>query len=1266
MSFIPQLKNNHSVIIPSIISARRTERRGTPRRPPAASTFNTSSANKIALRSSTAMVANQSVDAAHDNETIYCAPPPAHAYGEFYATGDSQFYMHGGPNANEIGHTHVCAVHRDYGPVTVPMVSTNASPPIAMPVTVPAGHVVQQIVDESGTLRHVILSPQHPAGLVSIPTQNYGNDSSGNNPAARTQQVYQTIHPNYPPQHLLAQTQIPNSGPRLPSPTPTPPPPSQPTYLKDERAQRQHYKLKKKWYDKQQTSVGKGTPNNNDAKGHKDGKNKNQDQHAIVNNQHNSKVSNSVETSEDGDDGASSIQDDEDSVKLITEILSSVEAPLVLDLGPRSALLQWAPPTRLSEPPSDNDITSSVDVFLPNQSDLVYEVLLSDKSKEMRFKSIYRGASLSCRIQDLKPGQEYSVCVQVHYGELQGSATDPIVKFVTPSCEPDKPAAPKLFNRTKNSIQVRWNAVNDNGSPIQNYIVECDDGNQGDFAEIYKGKTKQHTLTKLRPSTAYRLRIAAVNEVGKSPYSEIAVFCTADNPPPQPHPPTLVEATPNSLHLKWTKSRSREDEFQLQLDDPRNAYGYLNVYNGPETHYQCNQLHYFTNYKFRLRSSNESGYSSWSTEVQYATLADRPSAPSKPQVKGRIQAYSFKLRWDPPAHLGGAEIDTYQLELNSGSGYRLIYQGKENETICDKLTPGTTYQLRVSCTTIGGMSSYSDPCTVTTDAIIPGQCSIPALMGKPKADQIVLKWQEPDYNGGAPVLEYEVEMTCPDGSKRTIHKQKSVLAVATDLKPGRKYIFKVRAINRIGVSPWSDELTALSGAAPPEAPNAPNLNVKSSNSVHVDWLEPANNGAPITEYRLEIDRVPSVDQTVSDSFETAYEGLETSHEVKNLNPATGYRFRVRASNSAGSSNFSPVSSIETPSAAPSTVSILKHSMTPTTIKLHWNEPINNGSPILRYNIEVGDKLIVTEEPVTEYEIAKLQSNTTYKVRVQAVNAIGEGPFSATLKVTTLKFPPSPPKLQCIGVGHNYLKLKWGDGKNNDYTQYCVEVMNPRYKEFQCVYKGTAFTCKVNKLQEMTAYKFRINASNDVGCGEYSAEYEFKTNISPPSILKLPKVTDIEDGCCTLEWAPGKNSFSDPLLYEVQLCENNESFNRVYCGPETKCQLKNLNEDVRYGVRVCSIRVAATGELEGPFSSIVNFTVPSKKPMPELKLAAATAQTSIPAHKNRTVLHLVRHKFNIKTMSERQRILIYAMFLTVVSILIAFVSVMLYDYIVGNV
>ena len=45
------------------------------------------------------------------------------------------------------------------GPATVRMVSNNG-PPLPMPMHVPPGHMVQQIVDENGILTHVILSPQ--------------------------------------------------------------------------------------------------------------------------------------------------------------------------------------------------------------------------------------------------------------------------------------------------------------------------------------------------------------------------------------------------------------------------------------------------------------------------------------------------------------------------------------------------------------------------------------------------------------------------------------------------------------------------------------------------------------------------------------------------------------------------------------------------------------------------------------------------------------------------------------------------------------------------------------------------------------------------------------------------------------------------------------------------------------------------------------------------------------------------------------------------
>lgn len=64
------------------------------------------------------------------------------------------------------------------GPVTVPMVSQSGSPPIPMPVQVPPGHVMQQIVDENGTLRHVILSTQHQqmqGGIQGVQHQIHGH-----------------------------------------------------------------------------------------------------------------------------------------------------------------------------------------------------------------------------------------------------------------------------------------------------------------------------------------------------------------------------------------------------------------------------------------------------------------------------------------------------------------------------------------------------------------------------------------------------------------------------------------------------------------------------------------------------------------------------------------------------------------------------------------------------------------------------------------------------------------------------------------------------------------------------------------------------------------------------------------------------------------------------------------------------------------------------------------------------------------------------------
>jgi hypothetical protein len=71
----------------------------------------------------------------------------------------------------------------------------------------------------------------------------------------------------------------------------------------------------------------------------------------------------------------------------------------------------------------------------------------------------------------------------------------------------------------------------------------------------------------------------------------------------------------------------------------------------------------------------------------------------------------------------------------------------------------------------------------------------------------------------------------------------------------------------------------------------------------------------------------------------------------------------------------------------------------------------------------------------------------FRIRVQAVNAIGVGSFSSVAKCSTRPLPPSPPTLECVLAGHNHLKLRWGDGKNLDFIHYTLEMQEEDREEY---------------------------------------------------------------------------------------------------------------------------------------------------------------------------------------------------------------------------
>ncbi|XP_042900745.1 fibronectin type-III domain-containing protein 3A isoform X2 [Parasteatoda tepidariorum] len=1100
-------------------------------------------------------------------------PPGSDAYGDYcYGIQDMCSHM-------------PCSFH---GP-GVRMVQNNSTGPLPVQLQVPPGHVVHQVVDENGTVRHYLLSPPMPLPVGG----HYSPSHASSTGMAGTQYYpYPNFGPPYfqPPSHLQPAALSPQSIPGVLQTPPsqcngespleldTSPPPSQ-VFLtqKDESYQRSTYKFRRKTDSRSrdkltilpsQSLLG----NNKDKKLHRY-----EDHYRISG----SSASGS-NASEDGE-----------VTWLFTEYLSNLRPPMVTELSPYSVMVCWKPPDLPS-----GELEPSLCSTL-QESEIMYEVMLCEKGKEGRYKSVYSGLDHHCNITSLKPATEYYICVQASVDDIRGSSVKGLT-FKTPSVEPEAPQSPRLYARTKNSLTLKWNSSGDSSSSKVTYILECDEISQEGFSRngfttVYTGPLKQFKVTKLTPATGYRFRLAAMNDKGKSAFSETCCYFTSGNAPSQPSPPILKQAYINRLHLEWER-RTFDDDFNLQIEDEM-RHGFFTTYSGRETHFTCSGLRGNTEYKFRLCASNEEGSSPWSKIVTYCTLPDKLGCPGKPVPKGRIHASCFRLTWDPPKDCKHSTVTKYILEVDRGFGFDAVYTGPDPEFFLENLLPGTTYKVRVACITSAGHSPYSDVNSITTAAVSPGKCAQPKLQSKPEASFVCLDWAHPEHDGGAAVSEYEVDMTSPDNITLQVYKGPETSCIVNGLFPGRPYLFQVRAYNRVGAGPFSDPLEVVSGAGPPDSPRNLTATCDSSVTCRLSWEEPLNNGAAITSYQLQWST-----EDDEESFSELYDGLCLHYEVQRLLPATSYYFKVRAINEAGPGPNSDTIMYRTPASLPGVISSVNVKTLSNSIYLSWTEPPTNGSEIISYNVELDDVLYNTEENIPELCIEDLSPETVYSLRIQAVNEVGVGPFSDPISVETMKSPPSPPHLECVTVSHNFLRLKWGDRREEEDSLYYTVEMSNRSKSFVPVYHGTSLGCKVNRLQENTSLLFRICASNESGQGPYSSVFTFRTTRAPPPLLKAPKIISVTEDNCQVEWTGVKIS-QGVLHYQLQLSSASSSDSiMVYQGSDTKCFVSNLEPNTQYTLRIAAVRPCEDGDLIGNLSPPTPFTTSSIDTAPHTSMA----------------------------------------------------------------
>jgi hypothetical protein len=95
--------------------------------------------------------------------------------------------------------------------------------------------------------------------------------------------------------------------------------------------------------------------------------------------------------------------------------------------------------------------------------------------------------------------------------------------------------------------------------------------------------------------------------------------------------------------------------------------------------------------------------------------------------------------------------------------------------------------------------------------------------------------------------------------------------------------------------------------------------------------------------------------------------VERSHTNESL---------FQATNCAGSSDWSAVTTHQMPASSPNAVTGVEGVPSSSSISLAWSTPLTNGSPILHYNLMLGETVITA--PLNAYTLDNLMPDTQYK------------------------------------------------------------------------------------------------------------------------------------------------------------------------------------------------------------------------------------------------------------------------------------------------
>ena len=790
------------------------------------------------------------------------------------------------------------------------------------------------------------------------------------------------------------------------------------------------------------------------------------------------------------------------------------------------------PPSPIPLVPFDNvELDSSNVVFrwgtVPTASNYQFQLSTTTNFDVNLWEQSTTNDSLT--ITDLKASQIYYW--RVRSQNISGSSQWSLVKsFKTKNVKPSKVNLIGPDDREKDIVLTPF-LVWSRSIGSSRYQLEL--SNSGTFpvgstAVYLVENDTTYQVPKLQQGLVYFWRVTGINEHQVLGETSVSRSFTTINAPTLTSAPSLISPVNNSdslsstVTLSWqaisgaTKYRiqlSRDLDFmQLILDNKNVTASQLQVDNllPSETYY------------WRVTAINQAGDGPWSSKWSFSTNVIIPAPPSLLLPSNA----SVKVSLPPVLHWNTVQgAESYQIQVSTQSNLTEstpILSSNSNSITITTATHRTPYYWRVRAVNKAGVSEWSAAWVFTTITNVAEQVTLvsPTDLARNIPQTILLQWAPLNQ-----VRSYRLQLS------ETVNFSSNVVTDAqidttfftqVRLKGGKNYYWRVAALNDAGQGPWSAVRSFLTI---PSKPSPPVLVFPANSNqfiVKPDSLVWRVIGI-VDTYRIQLSKNQEFEFDEDYLFDL--DNITTSKldflalNISKLESNTTYYWRVRAQNTTGISEWSPVWSFKTNPSKPTKVQLID----PADKKLVDN--IQNlifkwapAESALFYEIDIsgsnqfiGDFLPIIRLTEQSYNIPTQtppSPNKTYYWRVRAGNEFNAGDqFGDWSEVRTFLTKPNPPDSVKLtspfsGIANARRKqvLRWET--QSLVTKYVIEISTS--PTFSSTIKRDSLSSNLDSLEVFfpnfnQKYYWRVQAENEGGKGKWSKPSDLTTFNYPGTI-----------------------------------------------------------------------------------------------------------------------------------------------------------------------